>query len=90
MKRRNFMKIMGFTTLAMGTIQPSFSNTLSFKSIELYDYDNEPPIWGSPYYGDTQSILDYRGATYEQIKRELAHFHMSEKPRDINLFELNS
>jgi hypothetical protein len=21
-------------------------------------YDKEPPIWGSPYYGDTQSTLD--------------------------------
>ena len=53
-------------------------------------YDKEPPIWGSPYYGDTQSTLDLGRATYEQIQKELAHFHLSEKPRDIYLFQLNS
>ena len=87
MKRRNFMKIMGFTTLALGVGQSSFTNPLSSRPKKLYDA--EPPIWGSPYYGDTQSTLDCRTATYEEIKRELAHFHMSEKPRDMYLFELS-
>ena len=88
MKRRNFMKIMGITTLSLGAAQPSLSNIESFKSRKLYD--KEPPIWGSPYYGDTHSTLNFRRATYEQIQRELAHFHMSEKPRDLYLFEVRS
>lgn len=86
MKRRNFMKIMGFTTLAFGIVPPSFGKSPPSKSRKLYD--NEPPIWGSPYYRDSQSTLDYRGETYERIQRELAHFHLSEKPRDMYLFEV--
>jgi len=87
MKRRNFMKIMGFTTIALRIGPPSFGKALSSKSGMLYD--KEPPIWGSPYYRDTQSTLDPSRATYEQIQRELAHFHMSEKPRDMYLFQLS-
>ena len=87
MKRRNFMKIMGFTTFALGIGVPSLSQAHSLKSRMLYD--KEPPIWGSPYYRDTQSTLDLRNVTYEQIQRELAHFHMSEKPRDLYLFEVS-
>jgi len=81
------MKIMGFTTFALGIGAPSFDQAHSLKSKMLYD--KEPPIWGSPYYRDTQSTLDLRRATYEQIQRELAHFHMSEKPRDLHLFEVS-
>ena len=81
------MKIMGFTTFALGIGTPSFGKVHSLKSRMLYD--KEPPIWGSPYYRDTQSTLDLRRATYEQIQRELAHFHMSEKPRDLYLFEVS-
>jgi hypothetical protein len=81
------MKIMGFTTFAFGIRPLSFGKTRSPKSRTLYD--KEPPIWGSPYYRDTQSTLDLRGATYEQIQRELAHFHLSEKPRDMYLFQLS-
>jgi hypothetical protein len=88
MKRRNFMKIMGCATVALGSRAPSFSKALSSKSGMLYD--KEPPIWGSPYYRDTQSTLDLGRATYEQIQRELAHFHMSEKPRDMYLFEVGT
>ncbi|NIM90766.1 MAG: hypothetical protein GTO17_07445 [Candidatus Aminicenantes bacterium] len=88
MKRRNFMKVMGLTTFAFGIGAPSLAKAPTLKSRMLYD--KEPPIWGSPYYGDTQSTLDLREATYEQIQRELAHFHMSEKPRDIYLFEVGS
>jgi hypothetical protein len=81
------MKIMGFTTFAWGIGAPTFVKAHSLKSRMLYD--NELPIWGSPYYRDTQSTLDLREATYEQIQRELAHFHMSEKPRDMHLFQLS-
>lgn len=88
MKRRNFMKIMGFSALSLGIAQPSYNNIISIKANT--SYDKEHPIWGSPYYGDTQSTLNYKRASFEQIQRELAHFHMSEKPRDLYLFEVSS
>jgi hypothetical protein len=88
MKRRNFMKIVGFTTFAFGIGAPSLVKARTLRSKMLYD--KEPPIWGSPYYGDTQSFLDCHWPNYEHIQRELAHFHMSEKPRDMYLFEVGS
>ena len=86
MKRRNFMKIIGFTAFTLGIGLPSSAQAISPNS--RMPYDKEPAIWGSPYYRDTQSTLDLRRATYEQIQRELAHFHLSEKPRDMYLFEV--
>jgi len=88
MKRRNFMKIMGVTTLAWGIGGPVFSESSPAPPEKIYD--SEPPIWGSPYYGDTHSTLDFCRATYKQQQREFAHFHMSEKPRDLYLFEVSS
>jgi len=87
MNRRKFIKIMGFTTFAFGIAPPTLVKAHTLKPRMLYD--KELPIWGSPYYRDTQSILDCHWPNYEHIQRELAHFHMSEKPRDKYLFQLS-
>ena len=88
MKRRNFIKIFGSSTLALGIVRPSLSSPSPSKPKK--PYDNELPLWGSPYYGDTQSTLNFKKATYEQMQKEFAQFHMSEKPRDLYLFNLSS
>jgi len=87
MERRNFIKAVGFSSLSLAIVKPSFGKIQSFPSEQVYDH--EPFIWGSPYYGDTQSVLDFRQATFEQIQKELAHFKMSELPRDLYLFDIS-
>ena len=87
MERRHFIKVVGLSTLLLAFVKPSFGDNYLFLSEHVYD--QEPCIWGSPYYGDTQSVLDFRRSTFEQIQKELAHFKMSEMPRDLFLFDVN-
>jgi hypothetical protein len=87
MERRHFIKAVGFSSLSLAVLKPSFGNNQLLLS--EYAYDHEPCIWGSPYRGDTQSVLDFRHSTFEQIQKELAHFKMSEMPRDLFLFDIN-
>ena len=86
MKRRDFIKTVGVSSLSLVVTKTSFNNTLLLRPENVYDH--EPPIWGSPYYGDTQSVLDFRCSTFEQIQKELAHFKMSESARDLYLFDV--
>lgn len=87
MERRNFIKSVGLSSLTMAVIRPSFGDVHSLFAEHVYD--DEPSIWGSPYYGDTHSILNFRRSTFEQIQKEIAHFKMSELPRDLYLFDIS-
>lgn len=87
MKRRNFLQLMGASAAIFSFSSPLFSDFTNKQTIRVYDH--EPPIWGSPYHADTQSIMEIRGASYEEIQKDMAHFHMSERPRDVYLFDLS-